>query len=480
MRKTMNRRGAASMIAMLYLVLFSSLAVGFVAATSTAVQVAYNDDAAQRAILAAESGMEFVRFNLASLNVDKSTPDDQMMDVVYTELQHLLNGSPNLGGGNIAMVNDVILIPADPTQYVKVNDETGLGRFRASIELHLIPPTATMPDPPPQLRVKVAGFHKDFVSNARGIQLDYHIKQKPGQLLDFGVASKGPIILRSNAKIRGLTAADANMGSMLTTTTQNPAVTMAGSALVSGKVVITEATGRFSYSSNSSVGGHPASSPEGQANVVIGVDAPKFPFVDTSIFEPYATRVLSTPGAKYSGSLSNIRIKANTNPTFEGGSIVDGVIYVETPNKITFESNMTMRGVLAVQNDPTGDLSTNTITFRSNATINGVEALPNLPQWEELRKLGGCAILAPKFAVTINSNFGSVGGMIVGGQVSLDSNASGTVTGGFMTLENGAPLTFASNSNIIVKSPASDAAPPGLYFDSAYFPTPSTYDEFRP
>ena len=473
MRKTMNRRGAASMIAMLYLVLFSSLAVGFVAATSTAVQVAYNDDAAQRAILAAESGMEFVRFNLSQLNVDKKTPESEILGIVYMQLSDMLNGSPNLGGGSISFVNGTIHIPAEPTQFVRVNDESGMGRFRAAIELK---PDALVPE----LRVRVAGFHKDFVSNARGIQMDYHIEQKPGQLLDFGVASKGPIILKSNAKISGINAAEAGMGSMLTTTTQNPAVTMAGSAAVSGKVVITEPTGRFSYSSNSSVGGHPASSPEGQANVMIGVDAPKFPYVDTSVFEPYATRVLSTKGATYGGTLKNIRIKADTNPTFDGGSIVEGVIYVETPNKITFLSNMTMRGVLAVQNDPTGDLTTNTLEFRSNATINGVEALPDLPEWESLKLLGGCAILAPKFAVTINSNFGSVGGMIVGGQITLDSNASGEVRGGFMTLENNAPLMFSSNSKIIVRTPAKDSAPAGLYFDSAYYPTPSTYDEYRP
>ena len=68
------RRGATAIIAMLYLVLFSSLAVGFVAATQTAVQVAYNDDAAQRSILAAESGVEFVTYYLSQLNVDKKTP----------------------------------------------------------------------------------------------------------------------------------------------------------------------------------------------------------------------------------------------------------------------------------------------------------------------------------------------------------------------------------------------------------------------
>ena len=233
MRKYVNhqrlprRRGATAIIAMLYLVLFSSLAVGFVAATNTAVQVAYNDDAAQRAILAAESGVEFVSFYLGRLNVDKKTAPEDMMDVVFNQLGIMLNGSPNLAGGSISLVNDVIQIPADPTQYVRVNDESGFGRFRASIEMKpLAPPTPTDPLPVPELRVKVAGYHKDFSSNARGIMLDYQIETKRGKRFQFGVASKGPIILRSNAQIRGLN--DHAMGSMLTTTIQNPAVSMAG------------------------------------------------------------------------------------------------------------------------------------------------------------------------------------------------------------------------------------------------------------
>ena len=472
MRKTMNRRGAASMIAMLYLVLFSSLAVGFVAATSTAVQVAYNDDAAQRAILAAESGMEFVRFNLSQLNVDRKTLESELLNVVYMQLGNMLNGSPNLGGGSISFVNGTIHIPADASQFVRVNDESGMGRFRATIELK---PGAVEPE----LRVRVAGFHKDFVSNARGIQMDYHIEQKSGKRFQFGVASKGPIIMRSNAKIEGLT--ERAMGSMLTTTPSNPAVSMAGSASVSGALVITDPNGRFSYSSNSNVGGYPASSPEGQAAVTIGVeDPPNFPYVDTELFEPHATNVLSTPGATYTGTLANVRIKANTNPTFDGQSTLQGVIYVETPNNLTFLSGMKMHGVIAVQNEPTGDLTTNTITFRSNVDLSGLDALPAGPQWDEVKKLAGCAVLAPNFAVTVNSNFGSVGGMIVGGQITMDSNASGTVTGGFLTMTPNAPLTFASNTAIIVKTPATDAAPAGLYYDSAYYPTPETYDEYRP
>jgi hypothetical protein len=160
--------------------------------------------------------------------------------------------------------------------------------------------------------------------------------------------------------------------------------------------------------------------------------------------------------------------------------VIEGIVYVEAPNKIQFESNMTIRGAIVVENNPPGDLTKNTIDFASNATINGVEALPDTPQWAEIKELGGAAIIAPNFAVSISSNFGSVGGMIVAGQITLDSNASGTVVGGFMSLSNDAPVTFSSNANILVQTRIANNTPAGLYFDKNYVPRPETYAEFVP
>jgi hypothetical protein len=156
------------------------------------------------------------------------------------------------------------------------------------------------------------------------------------------------------------------------------------------------------------------------------------------------------------------------------------VIYVEAPNKISFGSNTKMTGVIAVQNDPAGNTSTNSITFASNLTINGVDSLPNDPKWAGLHELAGCAILAPNFSVQINSNFGSIAGMIVAGEITLDSNASGTVTGGFMSLSDGGAVTFSSNSNIMVKTRIANDTPAGLYFDKNYAPKVNTWGEYVP
>lgn len=61
-RTRRHARGMASVLAMLFLVLFATLAVGFVATTGISSQVARNERSLAGARLAADAGMEFMRY----------------------------------------------------------------------------------------------------------------------------------------------------------------------------------------------------------------------------------------------------------------------------------------------------------------------------------------------------------------------------------------------------------------------------------
>ena len=73
-----RRRGATAVLAMLYLVLFSTLALGFYAATTTAVQVSHNDSQVSRAFLASESGLDFMRYHLSRVSIPAYAPADSV------------------------------------------------------------------------------------------------------------------------------------------------------------------------------------------------------------------------------------------------------------------------------------------------------------------------------------------------------------------------------------------------------------------
>src|SRR5690242_9460257 len=62
-----RRGGYAAMLAMLFLALFSTLAIGFYAQTNTGTQMAENDRRIALAQAAAESGMDLMRYELAHI-----------------------------------------------------------------------------------------------------------------------------------------------------------------------------------------------------------------------------------------------------------------------------------------------------------------------------------------------------------------------------------------------------------------------------
>ena len=64
------------------------------------------------------------------------------------------------------------------------------------------------------------------------------------------------------------------------------------------------------------------------------VEAPEFPTIDTSVYIPYAT---NTYGSGV--PLTNIRIPAGANPNFTGNRTIQGIMYIESPNQVSFAGN---------------------------------------------------------------------------------------------------------------------------------------------
>ena len=72
--KNGGRRGMTSVLAMMYLMIFSTLALGFYATTTTASQVSHNERTTLAAHMAAESGTHFLRYHLSALDVRAGLP----------------------------------------------------------------------------------------------------------------------------------------------------------------------------------------------------------------------------------------------------------------------------------------------------------------------------------------------------------------------------------------------------------------------
>src|SRR5687767_856373 len=175
------RKGVTAVLAMLYLTLMASLALGFYSASNTAVMVSHNEQRVERARLAAESGIQFVHFHLTRILIPGKIPPEQRFDDMAAKLALALNGSGNLNAGSIYVDSDTIRIPADPKAYIKC-DERG-SDFQVLIEKVS---TNT-------IRVSAAGRHGETFSTAqaRAVKLDFILDQHLSKIFQYGIATRG-------------------------------------------------------------------------------------------------------------------------------------------------------------------------------------------------------------------------------------------------------------------------------------------------
>src|SRR5688500_8466089 len=232
-----NRRGLSSLLAMLYLILFATLALGFYASTTTQTQVVANDTNGARAALAAETGIDYVRYNLALVSIPPATAESELLQAVFDDLKPLMNGSGNLNGGSIWMntAKTVIEIPASTSQYIPLQDGPG-PRFRATI-------TKVGRD----LQVSVvgnSGASAARAGTASGMQLTFKTEQFPGTFFKNGMASKGTVLLDGQRVIQGVPASMASV--MSTLDAPNSIIIGSGNTSSPGGITgtITAVTGR--------------------------------------------------------------------------------------------------------------------------------------------------------------------------------------------------------------------------------------------
>lgn len=469
-RLSCPRRGVAALAAMLYLVLFSTLVCGFFAAFTLATQTAYNEREARRALAAAESGMEFIRFQLWSLDIQYDTPPDELFNTVYSQLSTALDGSKNLDGGSIALDGDTILIPGDKAQYVNINSAGDGFRLELLREGN-------------QLVVRSYGRMSSGITagSGRAVTLRYGIFERPSSIFDFGVASKSAIEMIGNTSILG--NPDPASGSVLSTASTDFPLVMGNKCEISGEVSFSNPDAWVKAGSNAVINNEVG---EMQwADNIHHVAEPDFPMVDTSDYLPYATTKIAS-AVPLGTQFVNILIPPNTNPTFAAGSEFYGVVYVQSPNNVKFAGKTTFRGILVTENNSTGNWATdNSIEFLGTVKAEGVSALPDSdPRFAGLKDMGGAFILAENFSVKFNGTAAlgtnAITGSVVASNISFGGTADTVIEGSVINLEPDSSVYFSGNGEVTVKSSGTKSQPHGLYFGSRYVPLPGSYEEVLP
>jgi hypothetical protein len=448
------RRGVTALLAMIFLVLFATLAVGFYASTNQTAVVATNEKNGTISLTAAESGMDFIRYQLALIKVPPTTPPDQYFSYVADHLEAALEGSGNLGAQSVAVSSSSVTIPANPNAYIKA-DNNGAD-FRATLEK-----VGT------NIRVKTTGRYINAVASNRAVQMDYQPTEVPTNIFGFAVASPGRVVMQKGS-VTSTGGAAASIASILSAKTSTPAINISGGT-IGGDLNIT-APGLATVTGGS-VGGTTILAQILNQHTHV-VQQPEFPYVDTTYFKQFAVNTYSD------GSLlKNMRIPAGTNPKFTGGATIQGILYVESPNTVEFRGNVDLQGFIVFENKNSS--AVNVIDMRGNFSQT---PLPAGAEFDALRGIAGISMLAPAAKIVISGSVDSFlsGNVIVGG-FNNGGSADWTIDkGSIIAMDTGDAAVFNGKSVKFTATGQYNLPTAGLKYSSYFKPKGSTYDEVKP
>jgi hypothetical protein len=189
---TAQRSGVTAILAMMYLGIFASLAVGFYAATNTQTIIAHSENDAAIALMAAESGADFMRYQLANMHLPYGTTPSNLMANTADVLGDAMDGTPNMSGSTVGVSSSAINIPS-ASGWIKIDPKTST-RFRATITQK--PGTST-------LIVTVRGGASTILAT-RGVRMEYKPSVRSQVLVGVtGVTMSGSAFTDSYDSSRG-------------------------------------------------------------------------------------------------------------------------------------------------------------------------------------------------------------------------------------------------------------------------------------
>ena len=454
--KLRSSRGAASIIAILLLAIFAAIAVSYSAQTGLNMRQAGNAGHAQAAQLEAEGGLAYVTQLMDEISPPRGLEGQVLLDALAAAVQTRLNGTANLSGQTVSYDGSTITIPPIAT------DEAG--SFTVALSL----------DSDGTVRASVTGAHSDCT---RGVRMDFEIREGNSAVCDYGVASKGKITLSGQAEVIAANdPSEANMFSAAMDGTDT--FNLTGQAKVQGDVFVVNPNGTVTLTGQATVAGYSGGDPELLDHAHIGVSDIEFPEADPGLFEPYATNVInSSTRLKANQTYTNIRIAANTNPTFSNRTTLKGVIYVEAPNKVKFAGQVTVYGVIVTEDAGEDATDANQIDFSGQSDIHGVEELPDTPEFSGLKEMPGTFLLAPGFGVKFSGQFGTIGGSMGADAFDFSGQANGYIKGWIINWGN-SEFNMSGQANITLDNQGLEEMPFGFSVPCRVSPLPRTYEEF--
>jgi len=401
--------GSVLVVALVFLALFTALAVAIAASADINMTIARNRLESHQAGALAETGLLLLGKHLGGLEVIGDSDAENLHQALASHLVTAWNGSSMLNAGDIW--GDVEGVHFPPIAIVRGDGRSG------AVDVFLSADGGAAAKP--TITIESAGR---FGKAVRSVSYRMTTVDSWTLLSRYGIASRSNIQMSGNAQVVGVN--EPKEGSILSATyVEMEAITLTGGVYVSGDVAVSNPEASISKTGKVCIDG----------SEIYGAAEVHWPTANPALFKPYATNVITSPPAPGT-VLSNIYIPANKNLTFNSDVTINGVVYIESPNQIKFNGNLTLCGMIVT--DQADNPAANTITFAGNTSVLGVENLPAGSQYDGLRDLTETFLLAPGFGAKFTGGFTTLNGSMVASGFEFSGNAGGTIRGSVVNLSD--------------------------------------------
>jgi len=169
----LKRKGAVLIVAMIFVVIFSALAVSMAAMSGTNAQLASNHHKVGSALGSATSGLEVQRHWLTPIAMPSSTPTNKYFSTIMNTLEYNLDANSIT---NITLKENLGTI--SPVTLNSATGQTFSGQMRISDSNSCI------------LEVFSTGGDAQIT---RTIKVDFDIEPYKHPIFNYGLATKGPL-----------------------------------------------------------------------------------------------------------------------------------------------------------------------------------------------------------------------------------------------------------------------------------------------
>lgn len=457
-----RRQGSTLILSLIFIMMFAALATAMATLSGANVQVAENQHKLANARACAESGLDVIRYWISQTAISGLTdPEDRfgtLADELAIKLTGITNVVPQHSGSTITFSN--VPLNSSTDQYFSAVLE--------SIDADTV-------------QLEVTGH---YGSLSRTIRSNYFFDTRAHTVFDFGVASKGPVTLSGNIELEGVNI-QIESNAYIESWNSWTALDITGNSHIGGSVKIANPSATVNLQGGQAGIGGVTGEEATQPPYTQYADGPtEFPEMDPTPFIDFvnspsaASHVLdANDNTSSDASYSNLIIPAGMNPTFSGHSTLEGVVYIQNPNVVTFTGGTTITGIIVTDGSPDDDSGTNQIDFQGNVTSYPVTSLPEGAQFDFVRDQTGTFMMAPGFHAAFGGSFETaLSGAIAANGIEFYGNAGGTIYGSILNYSD-TEMVLSGNSDLYFNRSGLTEVPAGFVPELILYYNPSTYAE---